>query len=360
MSVKLRKRKLANGGLSYYLDITQDGKRWTETLHKVSKSETAELRKEKKILAETRRNNRDLQLQSIGSTYQPKFLQKVEIAEYCEIFVREYKKADHQVLLAAIQKLKVFFKTKNIKFNISFKYLTEELIIEFCEYLKYDAGLTGSTPLNYFKKIKMILKKAKREKLIELGFMSDYRFRTVANIENSVKKNVLNEREIDKLWITDCQNNEVKKAFLYACYTGLGLAEIVDLKWKDIIDDVVNVRRKKTKTRITNLVSPRMMQALGERKNNNDYVFNLRNKYTGNPLTTNGVNAALKKWMDAAQLPRHYTFYCGRHTFATRLLLNDVDLKTVGDAMGHTSTTVTGKYLNHVSELKDRATSQLS
>jgi len=59
--------------------------------------------------------------------------------------------------------------------------------------------------------------------------------------------------------------------------------------------------------------------------------------------------------MKQAGIHKNISFYCGRHTFATQLLLNGANLKTVADCLGHTSTTHTVKYLNYVDALKTEA-----
>ncbi|KAB5490839.1 MULTISPECIES: tyrosine-type recombinase/integrase [Flagellimonas] len=48
----------------------------------------------------------------------------------------------------------------------------------------------------------------------------------------------------------------------------------------------------------------------------------------------------------------HIPFYCARHTFAHQLLINGANLKTVADAMGHSSIRSTLKYLNHLHSYK--------
>jgi integrase/recombinase XerD len=68
----------------------------------------------------------------------------------------------------------------------------------------------------------------------------------------------------------------------------------------------------------------------------------------------------LKNWIKKAEIEKNISFYCGRHTYAVNLLKNGANLKTVSDAMGHSNTRHTVKYLNYVDSLKDTATSNLN
>jgi len=226
--------------------------------------------------------------------------------------------------------------------------------------LNYDCDLNGETPHNYWKKFKLIINQAKREKLINSSVFENVKFRKrTQSSDTTIKKQILTEDEIKILWDTECSNTEIKKAFLYSCYTGLGYAELMDVKWGDMINNTLYTSRKKNGREINNALSTKIIQSLGEAQENDSLVFNLKNKITGSPLTLNTINKALKKWIKKTSITKHITSYSGRHTFAVRLLLNGANLKTVADAMGHSNTTITAKYLNYINELKDKATAGL-
>lgn len=359
MSVTLRTKKLQNGAFSYYLDIYLNGIRTKETLFKVCPSDD---KSEKKLLAEKIRNQRAVEIDFQGTDFIPSFKKNIIVISYCNKFVEDYSKADKRVIECAIRKFRDFLISKKIRENITFKDFQEKIVRDFADYLNYDANLSGSTPIGYFKKFKMIISEAKREKLLDNSFLLGYRFRRkTTDTEIELKKNILTEDEINALWATECSNEEIKNAFLYSCYTGLGLAEIASLKWQSIDNNnILDTNRKKNNRRIQNTVSQRMMNALGNRKSGDEFVFNLISKTTNKKYTTNGVNNFLKKLIKKAGIQKHITFYSGRHTFAVRLLLNNTNLKTVADAMGHSNTTTTNKYLNHIDSVKHLATGSLA
>ena len=58
---------------------------------------------------------------------------------------------------------------------------------------------------------------------------------------------------------------------------------------------------------------------------------------------------------------KHYGFHSLRHTFATRLLENGVDVKTISELMGHSSPTITlNRYVHTNIENKRKAMNNLT
>ena len=92
------------------------------------------------------------------------------------------------------------------------------------------------------------------------------------------------------------------------------------------------------------------MGKLGEK---DGFIFKIQS------LSDNGANKAIRNWVNSVQIEKHITFYCARLSYACQLLINGANLKTVADAMGHSSTRSTLKYLNHVQRLQDEAIDKL-
>jgi integrase len=219
---------------------------------------------------------------------------------------------------------------------------------QYKEYLIKDPGLSGATPHNYYTRFKKILRSAKRKGLIKEMPTSDIIFSNPSK-ENSLSKEVLEMEELRILSKTKCGNDEVKKAFLFCCYTGLGLAEIRKLTWSHIKSNRLNISRNKTNVKINNGLNPAALRLIGEPGEGSEHVFGI------NGISDNKVNKNLENWLKRTEIDKKITFYCARHSFACLLLMNGANLKSVADAMGHTSTKTTLKYLNHVERLKDDA-----
>lgn len=221
----------------------------------------------------------------------------------------------------------------------------------FKNYLINKSGLSGETPYGYWKQFKAVIKKAILEDIIIKNPCDNIRFKKV-NGSKQLKKNILTKDEIQKIALTYCGNDDVKKAFLFACFTGLGLAEIRKLKWGAINNNKIKIYREKTGEQIINDLPSTALKIIGKPKPSKEYIFNKL------PSDTS-VNKTLQNWIKRANIDKKITFYCGRHTFATQLLINGANLKTVADCLGHTTTQNTVKYLNYVDSLKKGAINSL-
>lgn len=139
---------------------------------------------------------------------------------------------------------------------------------------------------------------------------------------------------------------------LYA--TGIRAAELTNLKLTDLDQQMMmlKVRGKGNKERIVPYGA--FAQSAIEdylvlretRKIDHDYLLiNNRNA----PLTERGVRYVLDQIVKRASGPNEIHPHKLRHTFATHLLNNGADLRTVQDLLGHVNLSTTGKY-THVTK----------
>ena len=347
MAVKLRYRNLKSGKRTYYLDIHHNGKRWREFL-KVIISPYDVAKNEKKKIIEKIRVNRELELLSEDIDHIPMHYRKLDFFVFAEDYLNHYRKQDGRMIEGSIKKFKKFLQSSKLPISN----ITPSIMERFKDHLIYDAGLTGETPHNYFTRFKKVLKAAKIKGYLKEMPTEHIRF-TNPNKNDTIKKQVVDAEELQQLANTMCGNNEVKKAFLFACYTSLGLAEIRYLKWSNIKNGRLITNRKKTGEIINNRLNLTALKIIGERKENYEFIFDLQS------LSVSSVNKDIKYWSERANIDKHLTFYCARHTFACLLLMNGANLKTVADAMGHRSTRSTLKYLNYVQKLQDEAIDKL-
>ncbi len=303
---------------------------------------------EKKRVAERIRLNRELELLSDETGHIPRHLKKLNFFVFAENYIKNYKNKDIRIIASSIEKFKLAI--DNPRLTISA--ITPKLMESYKDYLIHDAGLTGETAHNYFTRFKKILKAAKIEGYLKEMPTIDIRFSN-PNKDDTLKKQVLDIEELQKLASTRCGNPEIKRAFLFACYTSLGLAEIRQLKWKNINKGRLITHRSKTGELINNRLNRTALDILGRPQKNEDHIFEVQD------ISDNGANKAIRYWVKRAKINKHITFYCARHTFACQLLSNGANLKTVADAMGHSSTKSTLKYLNYVQRLQDEAIENL-
>ncbi len=142
--------------------------------------------------------------------------------------------------------------------------------------------------------------------------------------------------------------------FLYA--TGMRVSEICSLNINDvdIARQIVKVRGKGKKERIVpfNNVARRKLEKYLEirekllRKSRNGVsspeAFFLN--YRGGRLTDRSVRRILEKYITQLAIKRKVSPHTIRHSFATHLLNNGADLRTIQELLGHASLSSTQKY----------------
>ena len=346
MSVTVYWRKYKSGNQSAFLLVNEGGKQQKIPLNiHIKKGEAV---KGKKALVEKVRSKYQINRENNQYGFQADYKKDIDFIKYFEKFLKSYPRKDIQKVRNSLAKFKLFIKKKRLPFSS----LSVSLCEKYMLYLQYDAGLSGETPYDYWKKFKAVIKSAKKEKIILSNPAEDITFKNRKSGNNQLRKNILTVDELKALYQTECKDESTKKVFLFACFTGLGYSEISKLTWSRIINNKLMIQRDKTGEQILNDLPPVALKMIGERGKARDKVFP---KLSSNSMTARN----LKTWCKKAGISKNISFYCGRHTFATQLLLNGANLKTVADCLGHSSTKHTVKYLNYVNSLKTDAIASL-
>ena len=130
--------------------------------------------------------------------------------------------------------------------------------------------------------------------------------------------------------------------------TGIRIGEAVAITLDDIIasERTVLIHGKGRKQRLIYISSPitwnRIKTLIKQRSaSSNNYLF--VNRY-GNPITIHGVEDIYNKYAKKAQINTKSTPHYLRHTFATNLLANGADLRSVQEILGHASVATTQIY----------------
>lgn len=130
--------------------------------------------------------------------------------------------------------------------------------------------------------------------------------------------------------------------------TGIRIGEAATLTLEDIItsERTLLIHGKGRKQRLIYISSPvtweRLKNLIKERKKSgSNFLF--VNRY-GNPITIHGIEDIYKKYAKKAQINARSTPHYLRHTFATNLLANGADLRSVQEILGHASVATTQIY----------------
>lgn len=156
---------------------------------------------------------------------------------------------------------------------------------------------------------------------------------------------VLSRDEIGKI-IGITKNTKHKLMIALAYGAGLRVSEVIDLKVKDIDIAELNLvvrSGKGDKDRISvipeKLVSD--LQNMVVRKTGDQYIFESER---GGKLTTRTAQVVFDRSLQLAGIQKSATFHSLRHSFATHLLENGVDVRFIQKLLGHASITTTQLY----------------
>lgn len=234
-----------------------------------------------------------------------------------------------------------------------------ELTSGFCnEYKEHLLGLDRiktNTKVAYFGKFKAALKQAYKESLL-----SEDISKNIDNIETEdTTREYVTHEELVTLYNTECEIPELKTAALFSAFTGLRHSDIVALCWGDIIKSdsgwVIKFTQQKTRKKEVLPISDEAFELLGERGVDDKLIFEaITHKYDA------WYNERLKKWIVAAGINRKVTFHSFRHTYATLLLTQGVDIYTVSKMLGHRELKTTQIYAKVVDESKRKAANKIT
>lgn len=156
---------------------------------------------------------------------------------------------------------------------------------------------------------------------------------------------VLSRIEIEKI-ISNIGNNKHRLMVSLAYGAGLRVSEVVDMRIRDIdIDElVIHIKQAKgKKDRVT--VFPEKIANDVKRiitdKKSDDLIFESNR---GGKLTTTSLQKIFQRALVKSGIKKDATFHSLRHSFATHLLENGVDVRYVQELLGHQNIRTTQIY----------------
>ena len=235
--------------------------------------------------------------------------------------------------------------------------LSEKDITDYLAYLKDDKKLKARSIERHLTTLRMLYKYLIKNEIIENDITS--------NIDNLKLgrhlPDVLTVDEVNDL--LDIKINTVfdirTKAMLEIMYSsGLRVSELVNLELSDIdtYNDTILINGKGSKERIVPIGEYskkylndylQVRNELIKRKNGNPDKLFLNNH--GMPITRNGFNFLLNNILKEKGIKKNITPHTLRHSFATHMLDNGADLRSIQELLGH-SDIVTTRIYTHVSK----------
>ena len=337
---KLRRRKLADGRESLFIDHTVDGRHEYEFLKLYLVPETSV--KAKRENAKTLRQAEEIIIARTENMVDDK-AQEEAAKDKSQMFLR---------LRAARTKLEKF------RPDARLCDIDKKFCVDYAEWLQSEPltpqgkPLAQATAFSSFWNLGITLSSARQK-----GYIKSNPWKLLGNHEKiqqpEGKREFLTFEEIRKLEQTPYIKENIRKAFLFACYCGLRVGDVTDLHWSDISVNggrhFVSVVMQKNSKPISLPLPAKALLWLPERGEPDAPVFSL-------PSRTN-LRKHLQKWAEQAGLERHLHFHLSRHTYGTMLITAGVDLYTASKMMGHADVRPTQVYAKIVDRKKEEAVS---
>lgn len=347
--VRLRQKKLANGNVSLYLDIYHEGVRRYEFLKLYLVEEKTrqdkETNKNTLLLANSIKAKYILDVQS--GAYDVK-LKKENSKNFFDYFDKLASDKPSRYNWKSIKPVIVEFNKGD---NLPFKRITASYVAELRKHIaKLD--IKEGTKHLYFSVAKCALNNAIKDGLINQDVLLN-----VQGFKPSEAKRVyLTADEVKKMVQTECRHQRTKEAFLFSCLTGLRISDTLALKWGDVTSEYgytrITFKQKKTHWQEYLDINEQAVQMMGARGQDDEPVFAIEHGRTY-------IWRVIKQWAVDAGINKNISFHTARHSFATMMLANHVDIYTVSKLVGHRDISTTQIYAKIMDEDKRKAVDKL-
>lgn len=165
--------------------------------------------------------------------------------------------------------------------------------------------------------------------------------------------------ELRKLVATECVGDahgyDLKAAFLFSVNVGLRFSDVIKLRLCDFKKDengtYIDITMEKTDEPLFTYVSDYALSLLPQVDDATKPLFRIPSNKT--------ANYWLSEWVKSAGINKHVTFHCSRHSCATLLLSNGMELQNVQAQLGHTSPQTTLLYARLLNEARKRTANKM-
>jgi integrase len=326
-------------------------------------------------LAEAVRSKRQIDLQQNEYDFLRKKISDVDFIEYFDKITKEQEGVTYEHFVSCGKHLvnftyRKFFESKpqsevskkfvekkeSIKGLLRSSKVDEAFCIDFRKYMlsaktyrSDKINLAQNSAFAYFKQFKKALDIAFKNRIIKTNL--NELVESIPQAETT--REFLTLEELQKLVTTPCSSPLLKEAALFSALTGLRWSDIEKLKWGELRHskkDGYSIRfeQQKTSGHETLPISEEAYNLLGEPGLNDQRVFEGL-KYSAY------TNIHFKTWIYRSGISREITFHSMRHTYATLLLSNGIDLYTVSKMLGHKSLETTQIYAKVIDKKKQEA-----
>lgn len=226
--------------------------------------------------------------------------------------------------------------------NKPLAWLTLEDVQLFCDRLEQEK-LSDSSRRTYISVAKSLLSFASKCGLINFNVGASLR---PPQAKDRLSERILDPDELNALLNADTseRNRLILKLFYYG---GLRVSELINLTWKDLNGEYLNVFGKGSKTRVVRLPQPlvaelKQFKPCGSKRD--DYIFiSVRTK---SKLRRESVTQLIKAIAVEVGIDKPVSSHTLRHCHATNSLNKGAPISLVKETLGHSSVAITSRYLH--------------
>lgn len=292
--------------------------------------------------------------------------------KYIEQLYKDGKHATYKKNKSVIKKLRLYVR----KETLPIKSITLDFIKQYESYLMNNIGNNRNTTTVNMKALAKLVGDIYRN--YDLDEVSNP-FRKIKFRQEQTDRTFLEIEDIRKI-----QNLKIKlssplhdarEVFLFECYTGIRISDILTLKWKNVTDNKITISMRKTEkplsipqSNVAKFILNRkrtIIENNGGQITPEKYVFNILKEDVEEVSAQDALNAIssataiinkrLKLIAKKAEIEKNLSTHVARHSFATLLLTGNVGLSEIRDLLGHGDVKITQVYAKVISKKKEEA-----
>jgi len=299
-------------------------------------------------------------------------MSKAELQSVKECIGKSKAESTYQNLCYSDKLLCEFIKDKGVK-DIPVTTITEDLFEEYCFFLK-KYGLKESTINKLLCWLSRLMYRAVNQRLIRCNLFENAKYE-----KTEQKIRFLQKKDVTKVMVLKVNDKEAEQArlmFIFACFTGLAVADMEHLQYGHIqtaADGQKYIRKERLKTKVEFVVplhpiAEAIIEHCKAEQEKNGGGQSVKEKGKTETMTDNLVfprdcsrsvmSAKLSIVGRACGIRERLSYHMARHTFGTMSMSAGIPIESIAKMMGHASIASTQIYAqvtdNKISEDMDR------
>lgn len=359
--VKIRFRKLKHGGLSIYLDIYYNRKRSYKNLelYLVPENNEFDVEQNKAVMKAAMKMKSEIIIQLINGKYkieEDNQNNDIKLSEWIQMVYDEAKENGKSITkqMKSTLELVKTFAPKTMLNEIDETFCRE--IVKYIQHTyktKTGENLKPTSAKNYEVSLSIAFNIA-----VKKGYIAEnpfYKLSTEERVQVPESTRVyLTEEEFNAMKTADWKNQEAKRIFIFCCYTGLRISDILNLKWENIVFDGYLARIEKIIKKTKKTISiPLCSSAINQLP---DHSEKKKDEMVFPYISPNTINYNIKKAAESVGIQKsNLSIHTARHTFATILLSKDTNINTIKELLGHSDIKTTMIYAKVLDKTKQKA-----